>query len=273
MGSQAASTAESPVRIFWQDRPVKYKLNTGEKIYTVEEVKTAWDLFVEGALFGSEVGDELHQVMVREGMERIFSIRTDEGKPLCDIITKPVAAPSLDFTYGARRIFHTSTPMTVDGQKLIVLDVVGRRGNRPNDSIIKLARDFYLSQGGRLNEEHPNGLVYTDRKDVKRWRKIVDADVIVDLVISEKPLKEIDKRIRKDTFHATTLPMAKALLDRRFWDVCHIDGDMEWAGEVLDYIEADWDNRPQGIYVYGGGERSKAILQRAKDLYAKEKAK
>src|SRR5690242_1500955 len=104
MVSPGTSQTESPVKIFWQERPVKYTLEVGNDYhFTVEEVKTPWDLYLEGGIFDSEIGDTFHQTMVQNHMERIFSLRNEFGSPVCDIITKPEKAPDLDFTYGARR--------------------------------------------------------------------------------------------------------------------------------------------------------------------------
>lgn len=259
MGSQAANTAESPVTIFWQDRPVKYKINRNERIYTVEELRTPWDLYVEGSIFSSEVGDVLHQVMVANRMERIFSIRNESGHPICDILTTPEGAPLLDFSYGARRVFLTSAPMTVDGEKLIVMDVISRRGNRAADPVVGLARDFYLAMGGQLRGEHPNGLVYQDKHDIKQWRKIVDADIKVDLMVSSEPIHS--QGIKANTWHATSLAMAKSLLDARYWAKLHLNGDEDWACEVLAHIERDRDAMPDRIVVYGG-DKARELMPR-----------
>lgn len=263
MGSQAANTAENPVKVFWQDRPVKYTIHRAEREYTVEELRTPWDLYVEGSIFSSEVGDVLHQVMVANRMERIFSIRNIEGHPLCDILTAPEGKPLLDFSYGARRVFLTSSPMTVDGEKLVVMDVISRRGNRAADPVVSLAKDFYLAMGGQLRGEHPNGLVFQNKQDVKQWRKIVDADIKLDLMISAEPIK--GQGIKANTWHAPTLAMAKSLLDARYWAKLHLNGDEDWACEVLSYIERDAETMPDRIIVYGG-DKARELMPRVYKL-------
>src|SRR5438477_615837 len=122
MGNQTATESPNRLEIFWQDRSVKYTFPGGH--YLVEELKTPWDLYVEGRYFNSPVGDASHQIFVKNGMERYFSIRHKEGIPVCDIITRPESAPTLSYDWGPRRIFRTSNPMTVDGQKLVVMEVI-----------------------------------------------------------------------------------------------------------------------------------------------------
>ena len=268
MGSQTVSQSKDTLtRMFWQERPVKWTISTNDdEKFHLEEVKTPWDLFIEGAIFDSEVGDTMHQTLVQNHLERIFSVRNEDGLPICDIITKPEKAPLLDFKYGARRVFNTSSPMTIDGEKLIVLDVVGIKGSRVKGPVLQLAKAIFLGNGGRLDEEHPNGLIYSEKKDIKHWRRIVESEVLLDLIISSKPLKEVDDNIKRTAWCASNLEVAKTLIDQRYWNKFHLNGDDIWAKDILDYIEADEDAAPQGIIVYGG-DNARVLYERVKRFY------
>lgn len=266
----AAATTKPSVEIFWQARPVKY--NFPGKAFSVEEVKTPWDLYVEGRYFDSPVGDELHQMLVRNGVERIFSIRTAKGTPQCDIICLPEGAPAISLAYALRRVFKTSYPMEVDGQKLIVCDVTAGRGSRATDQMIKFAEDFYLSNGGRLRGEHPNGFVYAERSEIRRWRRVLDQDIQIDLMISSKPIKEATERpdFEQDTMWAPNAEIAIALLQSRYWRRCYINGEDEWSAEIVDYMDANIDDMPYRLVVCGHNDHSKMIYNRVKILCEKE---
>jgi hypothetical protein len=270
MGNQTTATPKNPVKIFWQARPVKYVFPGGR--YVVEEAKTPWDLYVEGRFLGSHLGDEFHVLMVKHGMERIFSIRTDMGLPICDIITKPVNAPTLSLVYGARRVLHTDVPMEVDGEKLVVLEVTAQKGNRAPDPLIRLAKDFYLAMGGRLDEKFPNGLLYSDKKDIKLWRKIVGMDILLDIMISSKPITEASKRLKPNlTIHAPNAELAIFLLGTRYWDRCHLQGDDPWTEEVLSHIEKESEDLPYNMSVYGHTNAAKSLYKRVEALYVTKK--
>jgi hypothetical protein len=266
--TQAIAATTNPLRIFWQNRSVKYTFPGGR--YVVEEVKSPWDLYVEGQFFQSHLGDEFHILMVKHGMERIFSIRSDVGMPQCDIITKPANAPTLSLAYGARRVLHTGIPMEVDGEKLIVLEITATRGNRAPEPLLRLARDFYLAMGGRLTEEFPNGLIYSDRKDIKMWNKVGSADVLLDIMLSTKPIVEALPNLKPNlTIHIPNAELAIFMLGIRYWDRCFFQTDDPWTEEVLAHIEKVPEDMPYNMTVYGRPEAIERIKPRIQALYAK----
>jgi hypothetical protein len=265
MGHQAVAPAESPVTIYWQARPVKYTFPGGR--FVIEEVKTPWDLYVEGEFFGNHLGDEFHVLAVRYGAERIFSLRTDSGIPQCQIITKPLNAPALSLIYGARRVFHTNNPMTVDGEKLVVLDIIAKSGRRAADPILGLAKDFYLAMGGRLDGSLPTGLIYTSKRDIKRWRNVVDANVILDIMISANPIKEALDKMAPDTVHVQNAELAIYMLGARYWNRAFIQCDDPFVKEVVDYMENERDDQPYNMSLYGRSPEARQLQERLKKMY------
>lgn len=252
MGNTSTTDAPSSLApIFWQDRPRVYAMEeTNHGKIFIEEVKTPWDLYIEGVIFDSQIGDTHHQNLVANKMVRIFSLRNEEGNPMCNVLTKPEKAPDLDLYYGARRVFNTSAPMTIDGEPLVVLDVLGKHGIRVKQPLLGLAKAFFLGNGGRLNGEHPNGLIYNTKRDIKRWRSIAEADTLADIVISESPLRGISSKLRSNTFYARSAAVAKSLLDERYWDYCHINGCDPWVADVVAHMEADPEAVPNHITVW-----------------------
>lgn len=270
MGTDTAtvsSQSSSAVKIFWQDRPVKYTYEGGH--IRVEELKTPWDVYVEGRYFDSPISGTLHQVLIKTGLERVFSIRNADGVPVCDIVTRPQNAPPLSLLWGARRAFHTSSPMTVDGQKLIVMDVVGSKGVRVAEPLIKLAKEFFLAHGGVLRGEHPSGLIYTDRREIKRWKKVVDFEILLDIMIASKPIKKAEQMMLPDTVQAPNAEVAIELLSSRNWYRCFINVDDPWTDQVIDFLENYPEEQPPTIRVYGSGPRFKPNFDRITAMYAK----
>lgn len=269
MGSATATVSSSPVKTFWQARPVKYTYPGGR--FRVEELITPWDLYMEGALFGNSVGMALHQLLVKNQLERIFSLRsTDDGFPVCDIITRPEKAPGVSFSFSPRRVLNTSNPMIVDDQKLIVLDVVAAQGKRAGEPILNMVKEFYLSMGGRLSGEHPQGYVYTEKKDVKRWRKIIDADVLLDMVIATKPTPEMVKSARESYIHVPVAEVAIELLCMRYWEELHVHGDEPLGKEVIEWLLENPDDVPTTLSVYGHTDEAKELWAKIEKLYAEK---
>lgn len=269
MGHPAASSAaESPnsLKLFWQERPVKYEFPGGR--YRVEEVKAPWDLFVEGRYFDTSVGQEFHQILVRNKVERIFSIRaTDTGIPICSIITKPKDMPAISFIWGPRRVFRTSSPITIDKQELVVQEVIGHQGYRAADPIVNLAQDFFVAQGGVLSEEHPRGVIFTDKKQGARWKDVVDQKVKIDIMISTDPIKEAEADIDPFfTIRAPNMELALLLFSGRYWKKCYINGEEELAEQVIAHMEKEKEDRPNSITVYGKGDQVNALFARAKTM-------
>jgi len=275
MGNQEGSSAESTSSIspYWQERPVKYAFPGGEVL--VEEVKTPWDIFTEGRWVGSPIGNEFHQILVKNGIERIFSIRNPKGEPYCQILTKTAGSPVVSIDWAPYRGLLTSSPMTIDGQKLIVLDVISQGARHVDGPLLKLAKDFFISQGGILRGEHPNGLVFSDPKTIKEWTAITEKRVKSDLMISTKPIHddEIRKVMRPHTSHAPNLELALLLLSSRYWHRCYLNSDEEWIFDVVAQMENDPDDQPHIINVCGRGDRSTALFERVKAMYEKGKKK
>lgn len=269
MGAQSASVKEPENRleIFWSTRPVKFTFPSG--LIHVEEVKTPWDLYVESRFFDSPIGTTFHQTLVKHGLERIFSIRDKAGIPACDIITRPEDAPQYNFAWGMRRVFKTSCPMVVDGQRLIVLEVTAQKGHRAEEPILGLAKQFFLSQGGVLRGEHPNGLIYTNKREIRRWRNIIDENVVLDMMVGSKPIKEAQKHLAPDTVFVPNADIAIELFGVRYWYRCHINADDEWTDKILDYLERNPEDQPNVIEVYGNGPRFKKFFARADAMMSK----
>lgn len=268
MGNQTATPSEAEcVKLFWQERPIKYSFEGGK--YQAEEVQTPWDLFVEGEYFQHSIGSEIHQVLVKNKMERIFSIRsTDKGTPVCTIITKPQDAPLTNLKYGVRRVFNSDVPMTIDGEQLTLLEIIADRGTRAPGPILRLAKDFYLSQGGVLTEEHPNGLAFKDHKVMKRWREIMDAKGKPDIIISSKLPNSLKVRVPPLTAHASNLEVALILLRASYWDKCYINGEEDWLSEVATHMEKNSEDQPNSISMFSeGSPRSQALLARFKLMW------
>lgn len=274
MGNQEASPeSKDSLGCYWQERPIKYIFPNGEIL--VEEVKTPWDIYTEGRWLGSPIGNEFHQILVKNGMERIFSIRNSKGEPYCEVLTRPKGAPMVNVDWASFRGLNTSSPMTIDDQKLIVLDVIGKGARRVDKPLMKLAQEFFVSQGGVLRNEHPNGLVFSEPKIVKQFQAILDKNVKIDLMISSKPIRgeDIRKLWRAHTAHATNLELALLLLSSRYWHRCHINGDEEWTSDVVAQMEDDKDDQPSIINIYGHSDHAKALFERVTIMYGQGEKK
>jgi hypothetical protein len=274
MGNQEASTKSTDsIMPYWQENAIKFVF-PGERM-GVEEIKTPWDLYVEGRWQNSSIGNEFHQALVRNGVERIFSIRDAHRRPYCEILTRPQESPVVSIDWAPRRGLNTSSPMTIDGQKLIVLDVIAMGGRRVEGPVLQLAKDFFLSQGGVLRGEHPNGLVFSDPKTVREWQAIVEKNVKIDLVISSHRIKdkEFQRLRRPHIVHGTNLELAVLLLESRYWHRCHLNGDEEWISNVVAHMENEKDDQPAIINVYGKSDHAKAIFERVKTMFEQGKKK
>lgn len=275
MADTAPSENSNRLTLYWQDCSVVYSFPGGK--LQVEEVKAPWDLFLEGTFFSSPIpADEFHQILIKNGIERIFSIRETEKRiPLCTILTKPKDAPVLSFGWGARRVFRTSVPMTINKEKLIVLDVLEDKGRRASAQNLRFAEQFYLANGGKLKGEHPNCLVWKTHKEIETWRSIVELRTKLDIMASETILSEAKKeeKFSPDTVLTPNAQLTILMLSQRNWNKLHINGDEVWAPEVIDHMQRNPNDQPSKITVWGTTPRADEIFEQVTALFSKEPKK
>lgn len=243
----------------WIGKETKYQI--GPAPLYVEEVKEPWDLWMESAYMQSSLGGVFHQTLIKNGLERLFSIRSNKRTPLCDILTMPVDARQLSTYWCTKRTLKTSSPMTIDGQELIVLDVFQQQEKRASDPFLGLARTFFKAHGGQLNDEHPNGLAISDKHEVHIWHEIAANRTLENILVSSKELFK-----EKYLVHATTLEETIVLLRVKYWWNMYLDGDEPWAEQVIDHMISIASDKPRNLTILGSGEKVAALKTRGEEL-------
>jgi hypothetical protein len=245
----------------WQTRDIKFQIGTDPLF--VEEVREPWDLWVESAYLQNSFGAPIHQLSVKNGLERIFSVRTLSNRmPLFDILTMPVGARHLSTYWCTKRGLKTSSPMTVDGQELIVLDVLQKGEKKANKAYIEIAKAFFTARGGRLNNEHSNNLAIQDKADVKTWTRIVHNELLENLFISSSKPKPNEPFL----VHAISAEEAIASLRVRYWWKMTLDADNQDAEYVLDHLSAVKIDRPKSDLIIIGNDAGGKLKIRAQEI-------
>jgi hypothetical protein len=258
---RSQSTTESSLKVVpWQTRDIKFQI--GIDPLFVEEVREPWDLWVESAYLHNSFGAPLHQLSVKNGLERIFSVRSYGSRmPLFDILTMPVGARTLSTYWSMKRGLKTSSPMTIDGQDLIVLDVLGDGEKRANKAYLAIAKAFFVARGGKLNNEHTNNLAVTTEEDVTTWTRIVHNELLENLFISSTKPKPGEHFV----VHAVSAEEAVALLRVRYWWKMVLDADDPDAEHVLDHLSAYKIDRPRCDLIVIGNDTRK-LNNRANEI-------
>lgn len=231
----------------WQTKLVKHVF--GEE-FIIEEVRTPWDLYLEGRILQNSVRNPEHIQLVRDNQERIFSIRNANRDPLADIITMPVGADRKDSYWPAIRRLRTSCPMTVDDQQLIVLDVIDKLDLVADTQYVNLAKEFFLANGGQLNNEHATPLIHTSKKKVKEWKESKTGRF--NLAVGPR-------KIDKEEALADDIESAHLLLTycSPFYEV-HFDIDTPWVTEVIEFMLKNKQTWPKNNWIfYGDGKKGK----------------
>jgi hypothetical protein len=240
---------KSPDEIPWEQRNVKYIFPGNHLV--VEEVISPWDLLVESRYVGSILGTPIHQIAVRHGLERIFSIRQARNRlPLADILTRPVGARVLLPYWEHRRGLQTSSPLTIDNQDLLVVDVLKDNKFAP-EPLIQLARTFFVGRGGILNEEHPTGCTLTAPGDIKKWTRIYSGKWTGDLLCGNLPdnLETVPVDLSQTT-QVLDIDEAQALMRIKFFQTIFLDVREKWIPNVLDHLWAYAEDKPKLLFLF-----------------------
>lgn len=249
----------------WQERNLVYKFTKGEWAgLRVELVQAPWDLFLESCFLQTSFGDAFHVSAVKENTEVILSIRDEKREPIADIITMPVKAKRYDAYWPKIRVLKTSQPMTINDQKLIVLDVVGKDEKR-SKICVALVRELFLKYGGVLDNEFPNGLTIPEGKALKHWKKIWSGDKPHNLCISSK-----SAYMKETQTQAYSLQTAIETLRSGSFDEIYINVDEPWADRVWDYLKMNRSDRPRKTWRFFGDP--KVIDEYLKELKALKEA-
>jgi hypothetical protein len=243
----------------WQGKGIKYAFpNSG---LVVEEIRDPWDLLVESKYLNNNLADPVHVLAIQNGIERIFSIRDkDRRVPLADILTMPVNGRNLDPFWATQRVLKTSNPMKVDGQELIVLDVL-QNDTRASKYWRAYAAEFFEAKGGILGNEHPHCLALNSKKEIKKWGRLSKGKDLPNMLIANKPAYRNIVHC-----HATTKEEALALLERSFIGWLYVCVDDAWTKEVIDHLEKEIMDRPEHYMFYGELVKVDASVARVKSM-------
>lgn len=255
----------------WEERKVKYIYP--DKPLVIEEVKTPWDLLVEARYTGSLLGSPIHQISVRNGLERIFSIRQNINRiPLAQILTRPVGARVLLPYWEHMRTLNTSNTFNIDKQDLMVIDVL-QGIKRANEPILDLARQFFVGRGGVLGGEHPSGCVIENNKEFQKWKSVWSDQWGSDLLCGNWP-QEPEAEPKVDRFRTTQAldtDEALALVRLKFFETVYLDVRESWITRILDHFDIYLTDRPKTIYLYSGDENERnSLLKRAQKIMDKK---
>lgn len=242
-GQELSESLPEIKTIPWQGKALKYKFPNSPLI--VEEVIEPWDLFLESKYLGNDLGDELHVLAVQSRIERIFSIRDGSRRPLVDVLTMPENARSLSAYWSMIRVFRTSYPMTIDGEKLIVLEVL-RNNVRASRNLQELAKKFFVAMHGQFHNEWPHYVALATKDERKRWHKMCRGKTRPVLLVGTQPAYQhlID-------CHAATPEEAIALLRVSFFDRMYLNVDDKWTDEVMNHLQKVAIDRPHQFLFYG----------------------
>ncbi len=248
----------------WIDNSVKFIIKTEPgKGLRIEQIKEPWDLYLEGHFLQSEIGSPDHIDWIKDGKEVIFSIRDLKREPLADIICMPIDAFRYDDYWKHLRVFKTSSPMTVSGEELVVLEVIGKGGKRAKNNLLDVAKKFFVTKGGDFNNEWPFGVDVKNEKELKKWQKRNRTYVDWNLCIDSKASHTLECQLQSYTLEDTINKL------RGFFDNIYINADLLWTEKVMDHLEEHPADLPKGkFYVYGHNEdRRDQYLVRARKWY------
>lgn len=242
----------------WEESNLIYKFTKGNYAgIRIEEVKTPWDLFLEACFLQTTFGEAFHITTIEEGKEVIFSIRDGKREPMADIVTMPVKTKRYDSYWPIIRIFKTSKPMTVNGQELIVLDVVGTNGRRASKNCVSLAQTFFIEHGGILGGEHPNGLTLPEGKALNKWKKVWNGQKANNLCIGSKAAFVIETQSQ-----AFNLNMAISMLSANTYEEVYICVDEPWMELVMEHMKVNHPDRPVKSWrFYGDPQKVNEYIQ------------
>ena len=259
-GQELSETRRKIKVVPWQGKSIKYAFPKSSLV--VEEIKDPWDLLIESKYLNNDlISEPVHVLAVQNGIERIFSVRDkDRRVPLVDILTMPVGGRNLDPFWATQRILKTSHPMIVDGQKLIVLDVL-QNNVRASKHWIAYAAEFFQAKGGVLDNEHPYSLALNSKKERKKWGRLSKGKDLPNMLIANKLAYEDIVHC-----HATTREEALALLERSFIGWLYVCVNDDWTKEVIDHLEKEIMDRPEHYMFYGDLVKVDASVARIKRM-------
>jgi hypothetical protein len=260
---------KSPNEIPWEQRNVKYIFPGNHLI--VEEVISPWDLLVESRYIGSILGTLVHQIAVQRGLERIFSIRQARNRlPLADILTRPVGARVLLPYWEHCRGLQTSNTFSIDGQNLLVIDVL-KDNKRAPEPILRLAREFFTGRGGVLGWEHPTSCVLTKHNDLQNWMRIYSGKWTSDLLCGDMP-EDLEKVPVDPPRTTQVLDVDEALILMRikYFKTIFLDVREKWIPAILDHLLAYPEDKPKLLFLFPGDHpKCDRLLQEARQVMKK----
>jgi hypothetical protein len=233
----------------WEHKNVKYIFPGGHLV--VEEILSPWDLFVESRYIGTVLGTPVHQISVQHGLERIFSIRQARNRlPIVDILTRPVGARVLLPYWEHCRGLQTSNTFTIDGQDLLVIDVI-KNNRRAPEQLLNLARAFFIGRGGILGDEHPTGCALTNQRDIQRWIKVYSGKWTGDLLCGNMPenLETVPIDLLQTT-QVLDIDEALTLMRIKFFNTIYLDVRETWIPDVLAHLWAYPEDKPKGLFLF-----------------------
>lgn len=133
--------------------------------------------------------------------------------------------------------------MKVDGQELIVLEIVAESYKRAKKEVVDVAKEFFKANGGVLNNEHPLGVSFAKLKDLKKWQNSVRSFTAWNLCICSSMafLKECQ---------AQSYSLAQTLDQlRHVYDDIFLNVDEPWADKVMDHLQEHPADRPNRQFV------------------------
>ena len=218
----------------WEEKNTKFIFS--DKSMVIEEARTPWDLLIESRYTRNHaLSNELHQLSVKAGIERIFSIRILPMRmPLCSIITRPVNARIINPYWIPFRALHTDSPMTIDGQQLIVLGFMWD-SKEGTGFMRQKVEEFFLARGGVLDEQYPLGITHTTRKEIENWRELCRGMTTIEMICSDNevlPTTKLDHPV-----WVKSPEEALVLLGLHTWDKMFLDKQTPWTEDLKQYVK------------------------------------
>jgi hypothetical protein len=241
-------------QIPWLEKVVKFQVKAGPyRGYKIEEVRVPWDLFIEGRLVGTNLGDEKHVSLVTENQERIFSLRNQHREPEASIVCIPPDSEVMKESWTKERILKTSKTMIIDDQPLRAITILARHGGKtvPSD-MIKVFGEFFQEYGGILDNEWPGGMI------IKKEEKKKSEDKGWNLCVASK--LQLTNDCSTHRFHAKEAIQA---LKSSTYDDVYLWANDEWMEEVVEYLKNNPKDAPKRtLYVFGDKSKRRKLMDR-----------
>jgi hypothetical protein len=256
---------ETLTEVPWEEKNTKYIFPGGHLV--VEEIISPWDLLVESRYIGTILGTSVHQVAIQHGLERVFSIRQARNRlPLADILTRPVGARVLLPYWKHWRVLNTSNTFNIDGQELLVIEVLSQNKRAP-EPLINLARAFFVGRGGVLGEECPTGYVLTAPREIEKWGQMCIGKWESDLLCGNMPKNLTTVPIKfSRTTQVLDMDEALALMKIKYFKTIYLDVREAWVEGILDHLWVYPEDKPQMIFLFPASDRCEVLLKQAKQI-------